>query len=46
MVIPVGPAFMVQQLLLVEKDVDGTVRTRTLLPVAFVPLTGGAGAAD
>ena len=45
MVIPVGPAFMVQQLLLVEKDADGTVRTRVLLPVAFVPLTGG-GAAD
>ena len=44
-VIPVGPAFMVQQLLLVEKDADGTVRTRALLPVAFVPLTGG-GAAD
>ena len=42
MVIPVGPAFMVQQLLLVEKDADGTVRTRALLPVAFVPLTGGA----
>jgi len=42
MIIPVGPAFMVQQLLLVEKDADGTVRTRALLPVAFVPLTGGA----
>ena len=40
MVIPVGPAFMVQQLMLVEKNADGTVSTRQVLPVAFVPLTG------
>jgi len=40
MVIPVGPAFMVQQLMLVEKNPDGTVSTRQILPVAFVPLTG------
>ncbi|MBT2324301.1 protein-L-isoaspartate(D-aspartate) O-methyltransferase [Variovorax paradoxus] len=40
MVIPVGPAFMVQQLMLVEKNADGTVSTRQILPVAFVPLTG------
>ncbi len=40
MVIPVGPAFMVQQLVLVTKAADGTVRTRQLLPVRFVPLTG------
>ncbi|HSV59581.1 MAG TPA: protein-L-isoaspartate(D-aspartate) O-methyltransferase [Variovorax sp.] len=40
MVIPVGPAFMVQQLMLVEKNRDGTVSTRQILPVAFVPLTG------
>ena len=42
MVIPVGAAFMVQQLMLVEKNADGTVSTRQILPVAFVPLTGGA----
>jgi protein-L-isoaspartate(D-aspartate) O-methyltransferase len=40
MVIPVGAAFMVQQLMLVEKNADGTVSTRQILPVAFVPLTG------
>ncbi|MDR6860008.1 protein-L-isoaspartate(D-aspartate) O-methyltransferase [Variovorax guangxiensis] len=42
MVIPVGAAFLVQQLMLVEKNADGTVSTRQILPVAFVPLTGGA----
>ncbi|MEE8499650.1 MAG: protein-L-isoaspartate O-methyltransferase, partial [Kiloniellales bacterium] len=40
MVIPVGPAFMVQQLVLVTKAADGTVSSRQLLPVRFVPLTG------
>jgi protein-L-isoaspartate(D-aspartate) O-methyltransferase len=39
MVIPVGAVFLVQQLLLVEKLSDGTIRTEALLPVAFVPLT-------
>ncbi len=41
MIIPIGSAFMTQQLMLVEKTQDGRVRTRQLLPVAFVPLTGG-----
>lgn len=41
MVIPVGERFLVQQLLLIEKDTRGEVRTRQILPVAFVPLTGG-----
>ncbi|MGD2074552.1 MAG: protein-L-isoaspartate(D-aspartate) O-methyltransferase [Gammaproteobacteria bacterium] len=41
MVIPVGSHFMTQQLLLVTKSEEGQVRTRQLLPVAFVPLTGG-----
>jgi len=40
MVIPVGPPFMVQQLVLVTKQPDGGVRARQLLPVRFVPLTG------
>lgn len=40
MVIPVGAAFMVQHLMLVEKGLDGSVSTRQILPVAFVPLTG------
>ena len=38
MVIPVGAAFMTQQLMLIEKAGDGTVRTEALLPVSFVPL--------
>jgi protein-L-isoaspartate(D-aspartate) O-methyltransferase len=40
MVIPVGDRFSVQQLLLIEKTADDEVRTRQLLPVRFVPLTG------
>lgn len=39
MVIPVGAAFLTQQLMLVEKLADGSVRTEALLPVSFVPLT-------
>jgi protein-L-isoaspartate(D-aspartate) O-methyltransferase len=39
MVIPVGPPFMVQQLMLVEKDAGGAVHTEALLPVSFVPFT-------
>jgi protein-L-isoaspartate(D-aspartate) O-methyltransferase len=41
MVIPVGPPFMAQNLMLVEKDTREQVHTRTLVPVQFVPLTGG-----
>ena len=41
MVIPVGAAFLTQHLMLVEKNQDGTIVTRQLLPVRFVPLTGG-----
>lgn len=40
MVIPVGPPFLAQQLMLIEKRADGAVATRQVLPVAFVPLTG------
>jgi protein-L-isoaspartate(D-aspartate) O-methyltransferase len=40
MIIPVGSRFMVQQLMLVEKDAAGKVTTRQVLPVRFVPLTG------
>jgi protein-L-isoaspartate(D-aspartate) O-methyltransferase len=40
MIIPVGSRFMVQQLVLVEKDAAGKVTTRQILPVRFVPLTG------
>ncbi|UCC15766.1 MAG: protein-L-isoaspartate(D-aspartate) O-methyltransferase [Gammaproteobacteria bacterium] len=41
LIIPVGSRFMTQQLLLVEKDEAGELRTRQILPVRFVPLTGG-----
>jgi protein-L-isoaspartate(D-aspartate) O-methyltransferase len=41
MLIPVGSRFMVQELLLVEKSAAGEVSTRQILPVVFVPLTGG-----
>ena len=41
MVIPVGSSFFTQTLMLVEKDATGRVRTRQVLPVRFVPLTGG-----
>ena len=40
MVIPVGSRFLVQQLVLVEKDSEGGLTTRQILPVRFVPLTG------
>ena len=39
-VIPVGGRFLTQQLLLVEKTQAGDVKTRQVLPVRFVPLTG------
>ena len=41
MVIPVGTRFQTQYLTLVEKDMRGKVTTRQLLPVVFVPFTGG-----
>ncbi|MGD2114333.1 MAG: protein-L-isoaspartate(D-aspartate) O-methyltransferase [Acidobacteriota bacterium] len=39
MVIPVGSPFATQQLMLVRKTGDGEIRTRQVLPVAFVPFT-------
>jgi protein-L-isoaspartate(D-aspartate) O-methyltransferase len=40
MVIPVGAPFAFQHLVLVELDGERKVKTRQLLPVQFVPLTG------
>ncbi len=40
MVIPVGEPFRVQRLVLITKAADGSLRSRQLLPVRFVPLTG------
>jgi protein-L-isoaspartate(D-aspartate) O-methyltransferase len=39
-VLPVGPLLGVQDLLLVEKSLDGSTLTRKLFPVRFVPSTG------
>jgi protein-L-isoaspartate(D-aspartate) O-methyltransferase len=41
MVIPLGAQFMTQFLMLVEKRADGSVSSRQIIPVGFVPLTGG-----
>jgi len=41
MVIPVGEPDAAQQLMLLEKQEDGKIKTRRALPVAFVPLIGG-----
>jgi len=40
MIIPVGSSFLTQQLLIIIKDNEGSVTTRQILPVRFVPLTG------
>jgi protein-L-isoaspartate(D-aspartate) O-methyltransferase len=40
MVIPVGPPFGLQQLVVVEHDSVGRFRTRRLIPVQFVPFAG------
>ena len=40
MIIPVKSFFHVQHLILVSKDERGTVSTRQIMPVIFVPLTG------
>jgi len=40
MIIPVEGRLFGQDLLLIEKDSDGRIARRTVLPVVFVPLTG------
>jgi len=42
MIIPLGGVYDVQQLVLVTRDEEGAARTRSLLPVRFVPMTGTA----
>lgn len=39
-VIPIGGAYQLQMLTIVEKDAAGRLRTRQLIPVSFVPMTG------
>ena len=41
MIIPVGAAFRVQQLMLLQKDDKGMIRSRVICAVRFVPVTGG-----
>ncbi len=41
MVIPVGSIYGAQNLILIEKDADGEVTTRSLMPVRFVPMLQG-----
>jgi protein-L-isoaspartate(D-aspartate) O-methyltransferase len=41
LVIPVGQAFSVQDLVLLTKEQDGRVRSRSITMVRFVPLQGG-----
>jgi protein-L-isoaspartate(D-aspartate) O-methyltransferase len=41
MMIPVGSVYGIQNLILVEKNADGRVQTRHLLPVRFVPMLSG-----
>jgi len=42
MVIPLGGSFETQRLLVLTKQPDGSRRSRNVLPVAFVPMTGKA----
>jgi len=39
-VLPVGPTLGVQDIVLIEKGVDGKTVTRSIFPVRFVPATG------
>ncbi len=41
-VIPIGGRYEVQRLVVVTKQSDGTRRSRTVMPVRFVPMTGEA----
>jgi protein-L-isoaspartate(D-aspartate) O-methyltransferase len=41
MAIPVGPQDRTQDFMLLEKRADGSVTRRVVLPVMFVPMTGG-----
>jgi protein-L-isoaspartate(D-aspartate) O-methyltransferase len=39
MIVPVGSPLRTQQLMLIEKDQEGNISTRALMPVRFVPFT-------
>ncbi|WP_238346166.1 protein-L-isoaspartate(D-aspartate) O-methyltransferase [Luteimonas saliphila] len=46
LVIPVGPLQSMQELRVVEKQADGSLHSRSVIPVRFVPLTGEAAERD
>jgi len=39
--IPLGAAYLVQDLVLIEKDEEGKISSRSITPVRFVPLLRG-----
>lgn len=41
LVVPLSSWSFAQQLLLITKNLDGSIRQESILPVCFVPLTGG-----
>lgn len=43
LVVPLGQPYGPQDLLVIEKASDGSLDRKSVLPVAFVPLTGGLG---
>ncbi len=43
MILPVGSPYFGQTLKLIEKDEKGTIKSKRLLPVRFVPMTGRIG---
>jgi protein-L-isoaspartate(D-aspartate) O-methyltransferase len=43
LVIPIGMPFQYQELMVAEKDAQGSIETRSILGVAFVPLTRDSG---
>ncbi len=43
MVVPVGRPFATQSLMLLEKQADGSIRSKSVMAVVFVPMTGQVG---
>jgi len=43
MILPLGSPYGVQALVLVEKDINSKIKSKSLLPVRFVPMTGRVG---
>ncbi len=42
LVLPVGGVFQTQELILIEKQPDGSIQRKSVAPVSFVPMTGEA----